>query len=297
MSDADTNVPRAAKLRPEAAGAESAPLRFHYRWQDAALYALGIGATQRELAFVYEGLDRAGPRVFPTFAVIPSYEACKALFETVGGDFAGVVHGSQSIRLHRAFAPAGELVTVGRVAGVHDLKRMAQVTYATTTRDAAGELVCETEWTIMYLLDGGFGGDPPPRSARVRAPEREPDWTVEEKISPEQALLYRLSGDHNPLHADPSVAERASKVTGGRPILHGLCTYGYVGRALVAHECDGDPARLRSFSGRFSKPVWPGDTLIVRGWREDGRTIVTAGTREHPEEPVFANAWAEISSR
>lgn len=285
----------AKPLNPAAAGQESAPLRHAYRWQDAALYALGIGAKQSDLGFLYEGVD-GGMKVFPTYAVIPTYEACKALFDVVGGDFGGVVHGAQSIRLHRPFAPEGVLTTVGRVASVGDLKRMAQVVFATRTTDESGALVCETEWTIMYLLDGGYGGEPPPKSVRVRAPEREPDWVVSEKTAPEQALLYRLSGDHNPLHADPRAAEKAAKVTSGRPILHGLCTYGVVGRAILANECANDPARLRAFTGRFSRPVWPGDTIVTKGWREDGRVLVVAGTEEHPEEPVFANAWAEVSS-
>lgn len=280
-------------LNPAAIGAESAPLTFSYRWQDAALYALGIGATQAELPFLYEGLEEP-MRVFPTYAVIPTFEACKALFDVVGGDFGGVVHGSQSIRLHRPFAPEGTLTTIGRVASIGDLKRMAQVVFATETTDASGALVCETEWTIMYLLDGGYGGEPPPKSVRVRTPEREPDWIVREKTSLEQALLYRLSGDHNPLHADPRAAEKAAKVTEGRPILHGLCTYGYVGRAVLAKECGGDPGKLRAFTGRFSKPVWPGDTIVTKGWREDGRVLVVAGTEEHPEEPVFTNAWVEV---
>jgi acyl dehydratase len=283
----------AKPLNPAALGAESAKLTHTYRWQDAALYALGIGARQSDLAFLYEGLE-APMRVFPTYAVIPTFEACKDLFDVVGGDFGGVVHGGQAIRLHKPFAPEGTLTTVGRVASVGDLKRMAQVVFSTRTTDETGELVCETDWTIMYLLDGGYGGEAPPKSVRVRAPEREPDWVVREQTSPEQALLYRLSGDHNPLHADPRAAEKAAKVTEGRPILHGLCTYGYVGRAVLANECGGQPAKLRAFTGRFSKPVWPGDTLVIKGWREDGRVLVVAGTEEHPEEPVFSNAWAEI---
>jgi acyl dehydratase len=281
------------KLDPTAVGKTSEPLRFAYRWQDAALYALGVGATQKELPFLYEGLDAKGPSVLPTFAVIPAYEGCKALFDVVGGNFEGVVHGGQSVRLHKPFAPSGTLTTIGKVTNVGDLRRMAQVIFSTETRDERGELVAETDWTIMYLLDGGFGGDAPPKSVRLRAPEREPDWVVEEKTAPTQALLYRLSGDHNPLHADPVIAEKAAKVTEGRPILHGLCTYGYVGRAIVNQACGGDVAKLKSFTGRFSKPVWPGDTLVIKGWKEDGKTIVVAGTREHPEEPVFSNAWAE----
>lgn len=286
-----TKAPK--KLDPTAVGKTSEPLRFTYRWQDAALYALGVGATQKELPFLYEGLDAKGPSVLPTFAVIPAYEGCKALFDVVGGNFEGVVHGGQSVRLHKPFAPSGTLTTIGKVTNVGDLRRMAQVIFSTETRDERGELVAETDWTIMYLLDGGFGGDAPPKSVRLRAPEREPDWVVEEKTAPTQALLYRLSGDHNPLHADPVIAEKAAKVTEGRPILHGLCTYGYVGRAIVNQACGGDVAKLKSFTGRFSKPVWPGDTLVIKGWKEDGKTIVVAGTREHPEEPVFSNAWAE----
>ncbi len=285
----------ARPLNPAAVGTESAPLAHTYRWQDAALYALGIGAKASELAFLYEG-GEVPMRVYPTYAVIPSFEACKALFEIVGGDFAGVVHGAQSITLHRPFAPDGTLTTIGKVASVGDLKRMAQVVFTTRTTDASGALICESEWTIMYLLDGGYGGEPPPKSVRIHAPQREPDWVVSEKTTAEQALLYRLSGDHNPLHADPRTAEKATKVTAGRPILHGLCTYGFVGRALLAKECGQDPSRLKKLSGRFSRPVWPGDTIVTRGWREDGRVLVVAGTEEHPEEPVFANAFAEISS-
>ncbi len=281
-------------LDPSAVGKATDPIVFEYGLRDVALYALGVGAGHRQLDFVYEGLAQRGPKVLPTYAVIPTYEAAKALFGVVGGDFGGVVHGGQQIRLFKPFAPAGRLTTIGRVASASDLKRMAQVVFATETRDEAGALVCETEWTIMYLLDGGFGGAPPPKSVRVRAPERAPDWVVEEKTSVDQALLYRLSGDYNPLHADPTVAEQAAKVTMGRPILHGLCTYGYVGRAILANECGDDPARLSLFSGRFSRPVWPGDTLEISGYREDGRVIVVARTKEHPEEPVFANAWAEI---
>jgi acyl dehydratase len=285
--------PRAKPLDPGAVGTTTPPLRHTYRWQDVVLYALGIGARRSDLPFLYEGLDEP-MRVYPTYAVIPAYQACKALFEVVGGDFSGVVHGAQNIRLHRPFAPEGTLITVGRVAAIWDLKRMAQVVLQTETTDESGALVCETEWTILYLLDGGFGGQAPPKSARIRVPEREPDWVVEQATAPEQALLYRLCGDHNPLHADPRAAEKAAHVTGGRPILHGLCTFGFVGRAILDRECGNDPARLRFFGGRFSKPVWPGDTIVTRGWREDGRVIVVAGTREHPEEPVFSNAWAEI---
>lgn len=279
-------------LHIDATGKRTAPIEMTYRWQDVALYALGIGAKAAELDFLYE---KRGPKVFPTFAVIPAFEANRELFDVVGGDLSGVVHGSQKIVLHRPFAPEGKLVTVGIVEGIHDLKRMAQSTVRTETRDESGELVCETEWTIMYLKDGGFGGEPPPKSPKIRPPERAPDWVVEDPTSPEQALLYRLSGDHNPLHADPAAAELAAKVTEGRPILHGLCTYGYVGRAILQMECGSDPSRLRALYGRFSRPIWPGETIVTEGWREDGRVVVRAAAKERPNDHVFTNAYAELA--
>ncbi|MBZ0117616.1 MAG: MaoC family dehydratase N-terminal domain-containing protein [Sandaracinaceae bacterium] len=278
-------------LNAEAVGTKTEPIVHTYRWQDQALYALGIGATARELDYLYE---KRGPRTYPTFAVIPAFEANRALFDVVGGDFGGVVHGGQKIVMHKPFAPAGTLTTVGEVAGIYDLKRLAQSVVRTETRDERGELVAETEWMIMYLLDGGFGGSAPPKTPKHRPPEREADWIVEETTSPEQALLYRLSGDLNPLHADPAVAEQAAKVTNGKPILHGLCTYGYVARAIIHKECGGDATRLRVFEGRFSKPVWPGETLVTEGWREDGRIYVRTATKERPSEHVFTAAYAEV---
>lgn len=276
-------------LNLEAVGKTTKPLIHRYRWQDAALYALGVGATRSELDFLYE---KRGPKVLPSYAVVPGFTANMELFDVVGGNMLGVVHGAQKIRLHRAFAPEDTLTTVGKVAGIYDLKRLATSIITTETHNGAGELVAETEWQIIYRLDGGFGGPPPPKTERVHTPEREPDFRVEEKTSPEQALLYRLSGDLNPLHADPAIGEKAGF---GGPILHGLCTYGYATRALIQHAADGDPARLKAFSGQFRNPVWPGDTLITEGWKEEGgRVLLRTLTKERPDTPVFANAYAEI---
>jgi acyl dehydratase len=279
-------------LHADAVGKRTEPIEHAYRWQDAVLYALGIGAKAKELDFLYE---KRGPKVFPTYAVVPAFEANRALFDVVGGDLSGVVHGGQSITLHKSFAPSGKLSTIGIVHGIYDLKRMAQSIVRTETRDESGELVCESEWMIMYLKDGGFGGAAPPRSPKYRPPERDADWIFEETTGPEQALLYRLSGDHNPLHADPAAAELAAKVTEGRPILHGLCTYGYIARAVMMHECDHDPSRFKHFAGRFSKPIWPGETIVTEGWREDGTIFVRASVKERPGEPIFTNAFAKVS--
>ncbi len=275
-------------LNPEAAGQQTEELVHTYDWKDQVLYALGVGAKRAELDFLYE---KRGPKVLPTYAVVPTFHVNSKLFEVIGGDLLGVVHGGQGIRLHKPFAPKGTLKTVGTVAGVYDLKRMATTVITTETRDESGDLVCETSWNIIYRLDGGFGGTPPPKTPKVRPPERAPDFRVEEKTSEEQALLYRLNGDLNPLHADPEIAQKAKF---DQPILHGLCTYGYVGRAVLHSVCDGDPMRFKALEGQFRKPVWPGDTIITEGWKEEGRVILRASTKERPEDYCFTNAWAEV---
>lgn len=277
-------------LNPETVGTSTGELTFEYTWKDAVLYALGVGArADGELDFLFEG---RGPKVLPTFAVVPTFAVPGKLLTAVGGDLLGVVHAGQKIVLHRPFAPSDTLVTTGKVAGIYDLKRMAQAVFTSETKSSSGDLVCETEWSILYRLDGGFGGEPPPRSPKVATPDRDPDFCVEERSLPEQALLYRIAGhDLNPLHADPAIGEKAGF---GRPILHGLCTYGFAGRAIVNKACDGDPARLKSLSGQFRKPVWPGDTILTEGWNVDGGVVLRCSTKERPGEYVFSNAFAEI---
>jgi len=276
-------------LDPASVGRTTGPVVHSYRWQDAVLYALGVGARVAELDFLFEA---RGPKVLPTYAVVPAFAPVAELFGSLGGDLLGVVHGGQTVRLHAPFPPSGALTTIGRVAGVYDLKRLATAVFTTETRAEDGALLAETEWNIIYRFDGGFGGNPPPKRENVRPPDRAPDWTHRDTTTPEQALLYRLNGDLNPLHADPAIGE---KVGFGRPILHGLCTYGLVGRALLLHECDGDPARLRAFAGEFKKPVWPGDTLVTEAWRERERVLLRASVEERPGEPVFGGAWATVS--
>ena len=277
-------------LNPDSVGKSTKPIVHEYRWSDTVLYALGVGAKRdRELDFLFEG---RGPKVLPTYAVVPTFPICGELFDIVGGDLLGVVHGSQSITLHQPFAPNGRLTSVGTVKGIYDLKRMAQATFATETRDENGELICETEWGIIYRFDGGFDGPRPPRSEKIRPPEREPDFVVSEVTTTEQALLYRLSGDLNPLHADPKIGEDAGF---GQPILHGLCTYGHAGRAVLMEACDGDPSKLKAMRGQFRAPVWPGETLITSGWKEGSQVILQTRTKERPDEACFTNAVAELA--
>jgi acyl dehydratase len=277
-------------LNPDAVGKTTSELVHSYEWKDVVLYALGVGAKRdKELDFLYEG---RGPKVLPTYAVVPTFAVPGALLGDVGGNLLGVVHGGQKVRLHKPFAPNGTLTTVGKVAGIYDLKRMAQAVFTSETRDQKGDLVCETEYLIIYRMDGGFGGQAPPPSEKVKVPDRPPDFVVEEATTDEQALLYRLNGDLNPLHADPDIGQAAGF---GKPILHGLCTYGFVGRAVLQQACGGDPARLKALSGQFRKPVWPGETIRTEGWKDGSRVILRASTKERPEDFVFSNAYAELA--
>ncbi len=273
----------------ESLGYETPPIKFRYTWRDTVTYALGVGATaDAELDFLYEG---RGPKVLPTFCTIPTFEAFDALVDRIGCDRSGMVHLSQEMSLYKPLQPNAELQVRGRVAGLYDLKRMAMSVFVIDAYDDAGDLITRGTVNLLLMKDGGFGGERPPRSDRAAAPERDPDFEVREWVAPTQALLYRLSGDLNPLHADP---EFAAEVGFQRPILHGLCTFGYAGRAVVAHACQGDPTRLSSLRGRFAKPVFPGDTLVVRGWNEEGRTTVTVSTEERPSELCLSNAFAVI---
>jgi acyl dehydratase len=250
-------------------GRETEPFTLTYTWKDAALYALGVGAKASELDYLYEG---RGPKVLPSCAVIPAFEPVMKAIERIQGPMDKVVHGTQRVTLHRTFAPSATLRTTAIVESLWDLKRMTQSTVRTQTRDAAtGELVCETSWGILFLGVGGVSKGQRPQESKPSPPPRAPDFVVEERTLPEQALLYRLSGDLNPLHADPSFPLVARFE--GKPILHGLATFGFMTRAVVHHALNGDSSRVRAIQGRFSKPVWPGETLRTEGWIEGSRVL------------------------
>lgn len=272
-------------------GYATQPSVFAYDWKTLVLYALGIGATRDELDHVFEG---RGPKAFPTFAVVPSLAPVFECLTRTQGNLAMVVHGGQSTRALGALPPEGTLHTVATIRGIYDLRKMAQVVVDATTRLASGEPVFETSWSIIFRGAGGFDGAPPPKDASPEVPkDRAPDFRVEQKTSPEQALLYRLSGDYNPLHADPEFASMVGFPQG--PILHGLCTYGFAARAVVRGACDGDASRLRRIDGQFRRPVWPGETLVTEGWKTDGPRVALVTRVVERDEVVLAGGWAEIA--
>ena len=258
-------------------GFETRAHTLDYDWRSLATYALGIGAKKDELPFLYEGAE-GGMKAFPTFAVIPALAPAVDCLGKTGGDMAMIVHGSQKIRAHRSIPERGKLETTGKLSALYDLKKFGQAIIDTRTT-LGGELVYETTWSIIYRGGGNFGGPRPPENDAPAVPKgREPDWTIEESTSPEQALLYRICGDQNPLHADPAFAERVGFPQG--PILHGLCTFGFVGRAVLKAVCKGDPDKLKVLSAQFRKPVWPGDTLVTKGYAARRRAHLAGHVRE-----------------
>lgn len=275
-----------------ALGFTTQPHALAYDWRLLATYALGIGARRDELAYLYENA-KGGMKVYPTFAVVPSYTPVMELLAKCGADMAMVVHGAQLVRIHKAIPDSGTLQTTGTLKAIYDMKKFAQIILETNS-SLNGVPVFDTQWSILVRGAGGFEGKRPPEAAaEPTVPKDRPaDWTFEEATSPEQALLYRLCGDQNPLHADPEFATAVGFPQG--PILHGLATYGFAARAVIKHAIGGDAARLRAFNGQFRKPVWPGDTLITQGWNlEEGKVAFNTTVKGRPEV-VLGGGWAEI---
>jgi acyl dehydratase len=278
-------------LDPSAVGFTGAPSVFTYDWKTVVLYALGIGAKRDELDYLYE---KRGPRVYPTFAVCPVMPAVMECLAKTGGDFASVVHGGQSVRIHRPIPPSGRLVTTATLRAIYDMKKFAQVIAETTTRLEGGEALFDTVWSIIFRGEGGFKGPRPPKNEAPDPPKDRPaDFHVELATSPEQALLYRLSGDLNPLHADPSFAASVGFEQG--PILHGLCSYGFVARAIIQGACGGDADKLKRLDGQFRRPIWPGDTIVVDGWTIEPGLVAAAVTVKERPDPVVTNVFAHVA--
>jgi acyl dehydratase len=252
-----------------ALGREAGPAEVSWTSRDVLLYAIGVGAGQddalRELAFTTENSLDVVQRVLPSYAVVIVQNA--GLRPDLGDiDRSRVLHAEQSFELHRPLPVEGRARVSNRVSAIEDKGSGALVRSEARAVDAiTGELLFTTASAVFIRGEGGFGGERKSGAAPDPMPERAPDTVLSAGTRQDQALLYRLSGDRNPLHSDPAFAAK-----GGfpRPILHGMCTYGISGRLLLNAFCCGVPARLRSLSARFTKPVLPGETLSVHAWRE-----------------------------
>jgi acyl dehydratase len=262
-------------INPDAVGAKGEPVRRKWTSKDALLYALGVGAGLDELQFTTENTRNTPQRVLPTFAVIVGGGGVP--MAKVGSfNPALMVHGEQGIELFDEIPPDGEIESVGEITGIWDKGNAAVLEFTSASSDVAtGKPLMRTRMTLFCRGEGGWGGDRGP-SIKVEYPDRKPDHQVTYATREDQALLYRLSGDRNPLHSDPAFAKM-----GGfdRPILHGLCTYGFTGRALLHTLCGSDPKRFKSMNGRFSRPVLPGDELTISMW-VDGQSCLFRTTNQ-----------------
>ncbi|MCD7439508.1 MaoC family dehydratase N-terminal domain-containing protein [Streptomyces lincolnensis] len=263
--------------------------------KDVQLYHLGIGAgvpatDPDELRYTLE----SRLHVLPSFATVAGAGSPGVIgglsMPGVDVDLAKVLHGGQSLTVHRPLPVKGTATATARIAAVYDKGKAAVLVMRTEVADAQGPL-----WTndaqIFVRGEGGWGGDRGP-SARLDPPTGDPDRTVERPLREDQALLYRLSGDWNPLHADPEFAKLAGFE---RPILHGLCTYGVTLKAVVDTLLGGDVTRVRSYATRFAGVVYPGETLRIRMWHTPEATRVAVSAVERADAPVLADTIVEHS--
>lgn len=262
-------------ISSELVGLTFAPVEFSWDSKDVMLYAVGVGAKpEGELEYVFEG---KGPKVVPTYAVIPGMFSMGGLVSNVEINLMMLLHGEQSITLHRELPPEAKVKITGRVAEVWDKGKAAVIGCEGLVEDEKGPLLT-AKATLFIRGAGGFGGERGPSTVgKNEPPDRAADVVVEDVTRPEQAAIYRLSGDRNPIHIDPDFAKM-----GGfeKPFLHGLCTFGFVGRAIVKGLCGGDPARFKSLEARFADQVYLGDKIITKMWKTgEGEAIVQAETQ------------------
>jgi len=279
-------------------GAEFEPTTFTYGDREVILYALGIGAAKdpldpKDLAFVYEGSPE-GLKVFPTFAVTFPGGRSLRLLSMPGLKFNPMMllHGEQYLEVKKPLPAAAQITSYGRISQVYDKGGGALLLMDMTSEDESGEVIAFNQISIFIRGIGGFGGDRGPSSGNVNLPpEREPDAVHEQAVPANQALLYRLTGDRNPLHADPAMA-----AIGGfdRPILHGLCTFGFAARAVLKRFADNDPASFKSIKTRFARHFFPGETLVTEMWDAGNGEIIFRCKAAERNEYVIKNAKIEL---
>jgi acyl dehydratase len=270
-------------LNPEAVGSTSDAVEASWNSKDALLYAVGIGAGGDELAFTTENTNGVDQKVFPTFPVVVGWGRGSAMGNIGSFNPALLVHGQQAVTLHQPVPVEGTVTITSEITGIWDKGKAAVVVSESRAMMDGARLYTNTS-SVFIRGEGGWGGERGPSGPKNVPPERDPDHVVTYQTSPDQAFVYRLSGDRNPLHTDPSFA-----AMGGfdRPILHGLCSYGFTGRALLHSLCGGDPAAFKHIEGRFTAPVVPGDALTVRMWSiEDGRSVFTTSAGDGDAQRV-----------
>jgi len=262
----------AETLSPDLVGTKFEPVEISWTQKDTMLYALGVGSKPAdELEFIYEG---KGPLVLPTYAVIPGMRALGNIRQAVKLKLQRLLHGEQGIELFRPLPPNADIVLHSEISEVWDKGKAGVIAVTATAEDVDGPLF-RSHSSLFYIGGGGFGGEPGPSTRDKNVPpDRQPDIVMEYPTLLEQGAIYRLSGDLVPLHIDPDFAKAAGY---DKPFMHGLCTYGFVGRAALACLCNGDPERFKSMTGRFAERVQFTDTIVTKIWESgQGEAIVQA---------------------
>ncbi|MER7078021.1 Acyl dehydratase [Saccharopolyspora kobensis] len=285
-----------------AAALAAPPTTREISWtqRDVLLYHLSLGAGARadvdpELPYTYE----ANLQVLPTFALVAGQGisagdrgAPGLALPGIDVDLRKILHAGQALEVHRPLPASGAATVSNRVTDVRDKGKAALIVLESTAADDTGAALWTTTMQIWARGEGGFGGDPGPEISTA-LPEREPDAVLNSPTAPDQALLYRLNGDMNPLHADPGFARAAGF---DRPILHGLATYGLVAKAIVDGLLGGDATRLRAMSARFAGTLLPGETIRTEVWRESDRLALRSTCPERDGAPVLTRATAEVTA-
>ena len=273
-----------------ALGAELGETTFSWTASDVALYNLAVGAARDPmntdgLRYVHD----SDPMVLPTFATVAeNFHAVAAPSVSYPGveiDLAKVVHGSQHVTVHRPLPPSGTATTRTRIAELQDKGSAAVIVNESQATADDGSLLWTARSAIFAKGEGGFGGERG-SSSRVDYPDRAPDHVLTVATRPDQALLYRLCGDRNPLHSDPRFAEGAGFPA---PILHGLCSYGLTCRAIVDDVLGGDASVAGSFGATFAGVVFPGETLRISVWDRGADLVASAVAIERDDAPVLGN--------
>ena len=279
-------------IDPNAVGATADPIERSWGYRDSLLYAVGIGAGAEdpvgsELEFTTNNSKGIEQRTFPTQGVVIGGSG-GALGKVWEIDWGRVLHGSQGVTLHQPIPVSGTVVIEESVSGIWDKgegKNAIIETESKVSLKETHEPLFDLRFSIVVRGSGGFGGEEGNTAPQVHVPDASPDHEVTYQTRTDQALTYRLSGDYNPLHSDPWFATELGGFP--KPILHGLCTYGFTGRALLHQLCDGDPSSFKSMDSRFSSPVYPGDSLTVQMWVEGDQAIYrTVAQKDTPEERV-----------
>ncbi|HEC37472.1 hypothetical protein LCGC14_0829970 [marine sediment metagenome] len=266
-------------------GVKNPERTFKYTWRDAVLYAVGVGAQADELPLVYENTP-GGIKVLPSFATIARGVAFPRLGDIF---FPRFIHGEELIHLHKPFPPQGDVICFSEVTDIFDKGKAAVVHVKFTALTKDRDPLFDVKSAFFYLGGGGYGGERGPKTETLVPPEGvEPDFSISYKTTENQAVIYRLSGDMNPLHIDPELARKGGQKA---PILHGLCTYGHATRAILYGLCDGDVSRFKEFKARFTNVVYPGETLTTEGWKHNSRYIIQV---RKGDTVVLSNAHAII---